>query len=313
MRPPLTTPCPKGPSFSELIDVWEEDRENIQICEQIGSGNFGEVSRAIWRQKYVVAVKVLKNKDGDQPFEKAQKKEEFRKELEIMKKLSHENLVKLLCVCTNGEPALIVTEYMCNGSLSDYMVNGAGADLNFKECIDIAAQIASGMKYIECVKCVHRDLAARNILVGERNIVKIADFGLAQILNVNDKLELSQEESNKFPVKWTAPEVFSVDAQTGLRNYTIKSDVWSFGILLYELITLGGSPYPGWDHKRVRLEVIVNGYRMPKPDGLCTDSFYKIMTACWRELPISRPTFETLENQFNEYFIDIEPSYFAQD
>ena len=131
-----------------------------------------------------------------------------------------------------GDPIFIVTEYMCHGSLLKYMREAEGAHLQFKEVIDMAAQIACGMKYLEGSKCVHRDLAARNILVGERNIVKIADFGFAQMLNANDKLELSQDESNKFPVKWTAPEVFSVDAGTGLRAYTIKSDVWSFGMAL---------------------------------------------------------------------------------
>jgi serine/threonine protein kinase len=129
------------------------------------------------------------------------RKEEFRKELEIMKKLRHEKLVKLWCVCTIGEPVFIVTEYMCNGSLLKYMREGEGMNLNFKEIIDMAAQVACGMKYLEGSRCVHRDLAARNILVGERNIVKIADFGFAQMLNANDKLELSQDESNKFPGK----------------------------------------------------------------------------------------------------------------
>lgn len=220
---------------------------NIKLGPLIGAGNFGEVYKGLWRDRFVVAVKTLKFNDQEKRNVRKEeaRKEEFRKELEIMKKLRHEKLVKLWCVCTIDEPVYIVTEYMCNGSLLKYMREGDGMALNFKEVIDMAAQIACGMKYLEASRCVHRDLAARNILVGERNIVKIADFGFAQMLNSNDKLELSQDESNKFPVKWTAPEVFTVDPQTGLRAYTIKSDVWSFGILLYELITLGANPYPG--------------------------------------------------------------------
>jgi len=157
----------------------------------------------LWRDRFVVAIKTLKFNDQEKRNSKKEemRKEEFRKELEIMKKLRHEKLVKLWCVCTIGEPVFIVTEYMCNGSLLKYMREGEGMNLNFKEIIDMAAQVACGMKYLEGSRCVHRDLAARNILVGERNIVKIADFGFAQMLNANDKLELSQDESNKFPGK----------------------------------------------------------------------------------------------------------------
>jgi serine/threonine protein kinase len=120
---------------------------------------------------------------------------EFLKELEIMKKLRHEKIVKLWCVCTQCEPIYLVIEYMVNGSLLKYLRNETGSKLKFKEIIDMAAQIASGMRYLEISKCVHRDLAARNILVGEKNIVKIADFGFAQMLNHSDKIEFSKEDS----------------------------------------------------------------------------------------------------------------------
>lgn len=307
----LTTPCPKVTSFVGFKDVWEEDRVNIELGQLIGSGNFGEVYKGLWRKRFVVAVKTLKINDQEKRNAKKEeaKKDEFRKELEIMKKLRHEKLVKLWCVCTIGEPIFIVTEYMCHGSLLKYMREGDGAHLQFKEIIDMAAQIACGMKYLEGSKCVHRDLAARNILVGERNIVKIADFGFAQMLNANDKLELSQDESNKFPVKWTAPEVFTVDPQTGLRAYTIKSDVWSFGILLYELITLGANPYPGMSHPQVIYEVKENLYRMPRPQGMCTEAYYAMMQKCWHEDPYQRPTFDSLYHFYNDYFINTQPCY----
>lgn len=307
----LTTACPKVTSFVGFKDVWEEDRMNIELGQLIGSGNFGEVYKGLWRKRFVVAVKTLKINDQEKRNSKKEeaKKDEFRKELEIMKKLRHEKLVKLWCVCTIGEPIFIVTEYMCHGSLLKYMREAEGAHLQFKEIIDMAAQIACGMKYLEGSKCVHRDLAARNILVGERNIVKIADFGFAQMLNSNDKLELSQDESNKFPVKWTAPEVFTVDPNTGLRAYTIKSDVWSFGILLYELITLGANPYPGMSHPQVIYEVKENMYRMPKPQGLCTDAYYAMMQKCWHEDPYQRPTFDSLYHFYNDYFINTQPCY----
>jgi serine/threonine protein kinase len=292
--------------------VWEEDRKNIKLEELIGSGNYGEVYKALWRDRFAVAVKTLKFSDQGRRSSRREEasKQEFRKELEIMKKLRHEKLVKLWCVCTIGEPVYIVTEYMCNGSLLTYLREGDGYTLNFKEIIDMSEQIASGMKYLEASRCVHRDLAARNILVGERKIVKIADFGFAQMLNsTSDEVVLLASDSNKFPVKWTAPEVFSVDPVTGSRLYTIKSDVWSFGILLYELITLGANPYAGMAHPQVIYEVKENGYRMPKPPGMCTDEFYAIMLKCWHEDANQRPTFEWLFAFFNDFYVSTQPSY----
>ena len=119
--------------------------------------------------------------------------------MEINKKLKHEKIVKLWCVCTTGEPIYLVTEYMSKGDLLKYLRNDSSNKIGFKEIIDMATQIASGMRYLENMKCVHRDLAARNILVGDRNVVKIADFGLAQILDENTKaIELSKDDSNFF-------------------------------------------------------------------------------------------------------------------
>ena len=205
----MTKPCTKITTFVGFKDVWEEHHANIQIdlSNKLGSGNFGEVYKGKWRNKYDVAIKTLKLTEQDSAAKKELRKKEFLKECDIMKKFRHDKLVKLWCVCTLEEPVYIVTEYMCNGSLlkylretmSEYMRDLKGKLLNFSKIIDMAAQIACGMKYMEFSKCVHRDLAARNILVGERNIVKIADFGFAQELDENLMIDLSLNESELFP------------------------------------------------------------------------------------------------------------------
>merc|ERR1712193_550296 len=127
------------------------------------------------------------------------------------------------------------TELMKNGSLLEYL-QGKGRTLKLAQLIDMSAQIASGMAYLESQNYIHRDLAARNVLVGDNNIAKVADFGLARVIVEN---EYTAHEGAKFPIKWTAPEA-------ALRNkFSIKSDVWSFGILLTEVVTYGRIPYPG--------------------------------------------------------------------
>ena len=195
---------------------------------------------------------------------------------------------------------------MCNGSLLEYMRKGDGRLFQFNNIIDCAAQIASGMKYMEAIKFVHKDLAARNILVGNNQLCKIGDFGLAQKLNQNGKFYMNA--NYLFPIKWTAPEIYEPDGD-GKRSYTIKSDVWAFGILLYELVTLGEDPYKGLNNKQVMNKIKYEDYRMAKPKGFCTEPYYKKMLKCWNSDPCQRDTFESLFNFFNEYFTTTEPGY----
>ena len=152
-----------------------------------------------------------------------------------MKKLRHPKLIQLYAVCTLEEPIYIITELMKNGSLLEHL-QGKGRTLKLPQLIDMSAQIASGMAYLESQNYIHRDLAARNVLVGENNIVKIADFGLARLIKED---EYEARVGARFPIKWTAPEAANYS------KFSIKSDVWSFGILLTELVTYGRIPYPG--------------------------------------------------------------------
>ncbi|KAH9504581.1 Tyrosine-protein kinase Src42A [Bulinus truncatus] len=215
---------------------------------------------------------------------------DFLAEAQIMKKLRHSKLIQLYAVCTQDEPIYIITELMKNGSLLEYL-QGKGRLLKLPNLIDIGAQIACGMAYLESQNYIHRDLAARNILVGDSNNVKIADFGLARVIKED---EYEARVGARFPIKWTAPEA------ANFNRFTIKSDVWSFGILLTEIVTYGRVPYPGMTNAEV-LHQVEHGYRMPCPQG-CPKALYEIMLDCWRKEEIERPTFETLQWKLEEFF-----------
>nr|CAB3245995.1 tyrosine-protein kinase Fgr-like [Phallusia mammillata] len=293
----LMDPCPlleKPQTITIARDVWEIPRESLRLEKKLGAGMFGEVWKGLWNQTTEVAIKTLK--PG------TMSPEAFLAEAKIMKMLRHEKLVSLYAVVSK-EPIYIVTEYMCHGSLLDYLKEGVGRSSNLVEQIDMAAQIAAGMAYIERMNYIHRDVRAANILVG-KNVCKIADFGLARLI-VDD--EYSARQGAKFPIKWTAPEA----AMYG--KFTIKSDVWSFGIMLTEVVTKGRIPYPGMMNREV-LEQVERGYRMPKPslgpsEPPCPDSLYDLMVQCWHKEPTHRPTFEYIQGFLEDYFTATEPNY----
>ncbi|NWW41198.1 FRK kinase, partial [Panurus biarmicus] len=152
-------------------------------------------------------------------------------------------------------------------------------------------QVASGMAYLESQNYIHRDLAARNVLVGEHNVYKVADFGLARVENEN---VYEARTETKLPVKWTAPEAIRYN------RFSIKSDVWSFGILLFEIITYGQMPYHGMPGYQV-IQLLDDGYRLPQPKT-CPAPLYEMMQWCWSAEPDERPTFEGLSRQLEDYF-----------
>ena len=205
--------------------------------------------------------------------------------------------LQLYAVCTQEEPIYIVTELMRHGSLLEYL-KGEGKDLKLPELIDMGAQVAAGMAYLERMNYIHRDLAARNILVGEGNICKVADFGLARLIEDD---EYNAHQGAKFPIKWTAPEAALY------QKFTIKSDVWSFGVLLVELVTHGRNPYPGMTNAEV-LAQVERGYRMPQPMNT-PDALYQIMLDCWKKNEWERPTFDYLQSILEDYFVSTEPNY----
>lgn len=295
----LTYPAPKlapvRPDLSyDTAKNWEIPREELQLVRKLGDGNFGEVWLGRWRGIIEVAIKMMK--PGTMSVDA------FLEEAQIMKHCNHPKLVRLYAVCTVGEPYYIVTEYMRNGSLLHYLRNDNNR-LSIHALVDMCAQIASGMMYLESRKLVHRDLAARNVLVGDKISgvpeVKVADFGLARKLM--DENIYEAQTGTRFPIKWTAPEA----ARYG--NFTVKADVWSYGILLYEIFTLGHAPYPGMHNTEV-VEQLEMGYRMGCPKN-CPEPIYMEMLKCWDRKPENRPTFEYLYRFFDDFFIASQPNY----
>ena len=293
----LIAPCKKPQTSGlpkEANEAWEIDRKSIHLVKKLGAGRFGEVWMGIWNNTTEVAVKALEPGTMNAS--------EFLEEAALMKKFRHQNLVQLYAVCTQEEPIYIITELMKHGSLWEYL-RADGCSLKLPQLIDMGAQVASGMAYLEEKNYIHRDLAARNILVGENLICKVADFGLARVI---DEDIYEAHTGAKFPIKWTAPEAAMYD------HFSIKSDVWSFGILLYELITYGCLPYPGMNNAQVT-EALQTGYRMPCPMG-CPEGLYKIMRDCWKDDAESRPGFELLQLRLEDIFTACnEPTHMTLD
>lgn len=293
----LDGPCPKIRPLVQFREL-EVARESVKLMKKLGSGCFGDVYAGKWRNTVDCAVKTLKQ--GQMSVE------DFLSEAKLMHQLRHHKLVQLMAVCTKSEPIWIITELMVNGALLDFLRKDEGKTLSFKHIADMSSQIADGMAYLETENFVHRDLRAANILVGEANNVKVADFGLARLIQ-EDIYEA--HENTKFPIKWTAPEA-AFD-----RKFSIKSDVWSYGVLLYELITFGRVPYPGMNGHEV-LNRVEKGYRMQRPTGgpvECPPGYYETMTKCWSRIPESRPTFAYLQDFFDNYFISVEEAYKGPD
>ncbi|NWX13512.1 CSK kinase, partial [Aegotheles bennettii] len=221
-----------------------------------------------------VAVKCIKNDATAQAF---------LAEASVMTQLRHSNLVQLLGVIVEEKSGLyIVTEYMAKGSLVDYLRSRGRSVLGADCLLKFSLDVCEAMEYLEANNFVHRDLAARNVLVSEDNIAKVSDFGLT-------KEASSTQDTGKLPVKWTAPEALRE------KKFSTKSDVWSFGILLWEIYSFGRVPYP-----RIPLKDVVprveKGYKMDAPDG-CPAVVYEVMKKCWTLDPGHRPSFHQLREQ----------------
>uniref|UniRef100_A0A8D3CAD0 non-specific protein-tyrosine kinase n=1 Tax=Scophthalmus maximus TaxID=52904 RepID=A0A8D3CAD0_SCOMX len=254
-------------------DQWEVDPEELTLGQELGSGQFGLVLDGTWRERKV-AVKMIR--------EGCMSDEDFKEEARVMMRLSHGRLVQLYGVCTQQSPMCLVFEFMENGSLSDYLRDRRGRlspELMLVMCLDVS----EGMAYLESSFFIHRDLAARNCLVSKNNEVKVSDFGMTRFV-LDDQYTSSQ--CSKFPVKWSAPEVIKYC------KFSSKSDVWAFGVLMWEVYNEGRLPYENRTNAEV-VESLNAGLRLLKP-RLAPDDVYLLMEWCWKEKPDDRPSFVML-------------------
>ncbi|XP_061436945.1 fibroblast growth factor receptor 3-like [Lethenteron reissneri] len=298
-------------------DRWEFPRERLTLGEQLGEGCFGRVLLAealgmepSRRHRSVrVAVKMLKAHATEAETH------DLHAELETLKKMGrHSHLVNLLGACTRGGPLLVIVEFAAKGNLRDFLrahrTPGAecsggdevkGETLSMLQLVAFACQVARGMEYLTSKKCVHRDLAARNVLVVDGGVgggysVKIADLGLTRdVGGERDYYYQHKTAAGRLPVKWMAPEALLH------RVYTQRSDVWSYGVLLWEIFTLGGSPYPGVPVEKL-FKLLGDGYRMERP-ALCSDELHATMSECWATVPSDRPTFARLADDLGRILV----------
>ncbi|XP_031784638.1 fibroblast growth factor receptor homolog 1 isoform X2 [Nasonia vitripennis] len=284
-----------------LDSAWELPREQLVLGNTLGEGAFGKVVKATTNSgklgvSTIVAVKMLKEGHTDSEMM------DLVSEMEMMKIIGkHMNIINLLGACTQGGPLYVVVEFAPHGNLRDFLREhrsssgyesalGQHSDkdkktLTQKDLVSFAYQVARGMEYLASRRCIHRDLAARNVLVSDEYVLKIADFGLARDIHCHDYYRKTTD--GRLPVKWMAPEALFK------RIYTSQSDVWSFGILLWEIMTLGGTPYPSVPSVEKLFQLLKTGFRMEKPPCCCVE-IYLLMRECWSYQPEDRPMFSDL-------------------
>eukprot|EP01117_Protostelium_nocturnum_P008397 TRINITY_DN29_c0_g1_i1.p1 TRINITY_DN29_c0_g1~~TRINITY_DN29_c0_g1_i1.p1 ORF type:complete len:687 (-),score=240.71 TRINITY_DN29_c0_g1_i1:43-2103(-) len=276
--------APKGTSHSEGSslkgDFDSMDRipllKNISIGDELGNGKFGMVYKGIWNGTTPVALKINRSDQGQ---------DEFVNEMNILTKLNHPNVVRAIGLYVENEQTYLVLEYLSKGSLIDFLrqpsiEKGIGSIEKINMCIHVAA----GMGYLEDRQVIHRDLAARNLLVTEvdgKFLLKIADFGLSK------ESTIYTAKGEQFPVKWSPPEVIQ-------RNqYSSHSDVWSFGIVMWEIFS-GGVKIPYFGLSNIEtVQYVIEGKRLEKPAD-CPEEIYALMLKCWNENPNERPTFDQI-------------------
>ncbi|XP_040568562.1 uncharacterized protein [Lepeophtheirus salmonis] len=276
------------PTSVLTLDEWEIHRDRVVLNRKLGEGAFGTVygGEAFFDEKGWVAVAVKTLKTGSS----VEQKIDFLSEAEMMKRFDHKNVVKLLGVCTRNEPVYTVMEFMLYGDLKTYLlarrhlvneINREELDeVSNRRLTSMALDVAKGLAYLADLKYVHRDIACRNCLVNSSRIVKLADFGMTRPMYENDYYRFNRK--GMLPVRWMSPESLA----DGL--FTPMSDVWSYGVLLYEMITFGSFPFQGLSNNQV-LEHVKAGNTLSIPSGIKAQ-LETLLKSCWSIASTKRPT-----------------------
>lgn len=257
------------PNMTTLTDMdkWEIPREHVVINRRLGQGAFGTVyggEALIDPENGWVAVAVKTLKLGST----AEEKIDFLSEAEAMKRFDHKNIVKLLGLCTRNEPVYTIMEFMLYGDLKTFLLDRRhlvrmkseeNAEVSSKKLTSMALDVARGLSYLAQMKYVHRDVASRNCLVNASRVVKLGDFGMTRAMYENDYYRFNRK--GMLPVRWMAPESLSYG------KFSTGSDIWSFGVLMYEIITFGSFPFQGMSNNQV-LEYVKKGHTLDIPNGV---------------------------------------------
>uniref|UniRef100_A0A452UN95 Tyrosine-protein kinase n=1 Tax=Ursus maritimus TaxID=29073 RepID=A0A452UN95_URSMA len=266
------------------------DRKLLTLEDsELGSGNFGTVKKGYYQMKKVVktvAVKILKNEANDPAL-----KDELLAEANVMQQLDNPYIVRMIGIC-EAESWMLVMEMAELGPLNKYLQQNR--HVKDKNIIELVHQVSMGMKYLEECNFVHRDLAARNVLLVTQHYAKISDFGLSKALRADESY---YKTHGKWPVKWYAPECINY------YKFSSKSDVWSFGVLMWEAFSYGQKPYRGMKGSEVSA-MLEKGERMGCPAG-CPREMYELMKLCWTYEVEKRPGFENVELRLRNYYYDV--------
>ncbi|XP_032916493.1 ephrin type-A receptor 5-like isoform X7 [Catharus ustulatus] len=260
----------------------------ITIERVIGAGEFGEVCsgrlKLQGKREFPVAIKTLKVGYTEK------QRRDFLGEASIMGQFDHPNIIHLEGVITKSKPVMIVTEYMENGSLDTFLKKNDG-QFTVIQLVGMLRGIVSGMKYLSDMGYVHRDLAARNILINSNLVCKVSDFGLSRVLE-DDPEAAYTTRGGKIPIRWTAPEAIA------FRKFTSASDVWSYGIVMWEVMSYGERPYWEMTNQDV-IKAVEEGYRLPSPMD-CPAALYQLMLDCWQKDRNSRPKFDEIVSMLDK-------------
>ncbi|CAG9578784.1 unnamed protein product [Danaus chrysippus] len=274
-----------------VLRIPQYSLSQIKFLEELGEGAFGKVYKGALKKNgetQYVAVKALKENAS------AKTKADFRREIDLISELTHDNIVCIVGVALREEPLCMLFEFMARGDLHEFLMGRAppsGKGLPSMRLLNIAHNIASGMQYLASHHYVHRDLAARNCLVSDDFVVKISDFGLSRDIYSSDYYRV--QSKSLLPVRWMPPESILYG------KFTTESDIWSYGVVLWEIYSYGLQPYYGYSNQEVIS--MVRGGELLAPPAACPAPLYSLMRDCWRHAPQRRPAFEDIVTRIGDW------------